>query len=332
MFRIVLMLSSFFILLSCTYGQQVAGHWYGVGIVQSNRQSNSYLSELVLRQQGTRVWGEFIYYFKDSILTVPIKGQYNKSVRTVHINYFPLVYYQSLSASRGLYINMQGYFRLVASKTASSLQGLLVSNAQYRYLVPDINFKLVKSNDTLPYVPEPTIIEAPKEKRIQVYKNIPVQPPPVNPTPPAPLVPVIEKKDTITLTVPVNISPMRNEEISAMNTRPKEFSQFLEVDNDIIRLEMYDNGQVDGDSVSLFLNNQLLLDKCMLDIIPQKANIRIDTTLPFNELSMFAHNLGNFPPNSALLVIWDGKKRYEIFLNSDLNKTASLRIRKKKIP
>lgn len=315
-----------------TYGQQVAGHWYGVGIVQTPRQSNSYLSELVLRQQGTRVWGEFIYYFKDSVLTVPIKGQFDKSVRTVHLNYFPLVYYQSMSASRGLYINMQGYFKLVASKTASSLQGMLVSNAQYRYLVPDINFKLVKSNDTLPYVPEPEIVEAPKQKRIQVYKNMPVQPPPVKPTIPITPPAVLPKKDTVAITAPIIVSPNRTEELVAMNARPKEVSQYLEVENDVIRLEMYDNGQVDGDSVSLFLNNQLLLDKCMLDIVPQKANIRIDTSLPFNELSMYAHNLGNFPPNSALLVIWDGKKRYEIFLNSDLHKTATLRIRKKKIP
>ncbi|MBU3743924.1 MAG: hypothetical protein FGM61_05155 [Sediminibacterium sp.] len=332
MLRIGIILSLVCTLFINTYGQQVAGHWYGVGIVQTPRQSNSYLSELVLRQQGTRVWGEFIYYFKDSVLTVPIKGQYDKSVRTVHLNYFPLVYYQSMSASRGLYINMQGYFRLVASKTVSSLQGILVSNAQYRYLVPDINFKLVKSNDTLPYVPEPEIIEAPKEKRIQVYKNMPAQPPSVKPVIPVPPAPIPDKKDTIAITAPVIVSPKRNEEVTAMNARPKEFSQFLEVEHDVIRLEMYDNGQIDGDSVSLFLNNQLLLDKCMLDIVPQKANIRIDTSLPYNELSMFAHNLGNFPPNSALLVIWDGKKRYEIFLNSDLNKTATLRIRKKKIP
>lgn len=331
MFRVGI-ISLFFFLFINANGQQVAGHWYGVGIVQTSRQSNSYLSELVLRQQGTRVWGEFIYYFKDSILTVPIKGQYDKSIRTVHLNYFPLVYYQSLSASRGLYINMQGYFRLIASKTASSLQGVLVSNAQYRYLVPDINFKLVKSNDTLPYVPEPEIIEAPKEKRIQVFKNMPVQPPPVLPAQPVSPAPIVAKKDTLALTAPVMVSPIRNEELAQMNARTKEIAQFLEVENDVIRLEMYDNGQIDGDSVSLFLNNQLLLDKCMLDIVPQKANIRIDTSLPYNELSMFAHNLGNFPPNSALLVIWDGKKRYEIFLNSDLNKTATLRIRKKKVP
>jgi hypothetical protein len=74
----------------------------------------------------------------------------------------------------------------------------------------------------------------------------------------------------------------------------------------------------------------MLVQKSMLDIAAIKLNIRVDTSLAYNELAMFAHNLGNFPPNSALLVLWDGKVRYEIFLNSDLNKTAILRFRKKK--
>jgi hypothetical protein len=71
------------ILLLPAVAQQVNGHWYGVGKVQYPRQSNSYLSELVLRQQGTRVWGDFIYYFKDSILQVPIRGRYNNTTRSI---------------------------------------------------------------------------------------------------------------------------------------------------------------------------------------------------------------------------------------------------------
>ncbi|MCA6473416.1 MAG: hypothetical protein IM534_03450 [Chitinophagaceae bacterium] len=317
------------ILLLPAVAQQVNGHWYGVGKVQYPRQSNSYLSELVLRQQGTRVWGDFIYYFKDSILQVPIRGRYNNTTRSVQLQPFPVVYFQSMSASRGLYIRMEGYFRLVASKTESSLQGMLFSIPAYRYMVPDINFKLVKSNDTLPLVKEPDTIPQPV-KKVTVYKNISPTKPIAKPVTPTPIVP-----GTTAKTVPLTITEfpvVAGAQISSYNLfkeRSKDVSRVLEVDNDTLRLELFDNGQIDGDSVSVFLNNRLLLDKSMLDISGLKLTIRIDTSLAYDELAMFAHNLGNFPPNSALLVLYDGKKRYEIFLNSTLNSTATIRIRKR---
>ncbi len=332
MFRTGCLLVVFLLAHSAVFSQQVNGHWYGVGIVQYPRQSNSYLSELVLRQQGSRVWGEFIYYFKDSVLTVPIRGQYDKSGRTVRLNPFPVVYFQSQSASRGLYLKMQGYFKLVASKAESSLQGWLLSAPEYRYMAPDIKFKLVKSNDTLPLVKEPEIIEAPKEKRVQVFKNVPVTPPPSAPIPAVPPPPKVIAAPALVIAPLLPPTSDRLAIVLLNRDRAQEVSKILEVDNDELRLELYDNGQVDGDSISLLLNNRMIVEKSMLDIAALKVNIRVDTTLPYNELAMFAHNLGNFPPNSALLVLWDGKIRYEIFLNSDLNKTAILQFRKKKKP
>ncbi|MFN4973798.1 MAG: hypothetical protein ACK5GV_00975 [Bacteroidota bacterium] len=309
--------------------QQVNGHWYGVGLVQYPRQSNSYLSEMVLRQKGTRVWGEFIYYFKDSILQVPIRGIYDPKVRSVQLQPFPVVYFQSMSASRGFFIRMEGYFKLVASKTESSLQGMLFSVPAYRYMVPDISFKLVKSNDTLPLVKEPDPVEQPV-KKVYVYKEVTPAKPTVKPTPPPVVPPVVVKVNTFTPTAFLPVTPAANVTLQSFQQRDKDLTRVLEVDNDTLRLELFDNGQIDGDSVSVLLNNRLILDKNMLDISALRVNIRIDTSLPYNELAMYAHNLGNFPPNSALLVLYDGKKRYEIFLNSTLNSTATIRIRKRK--
>jgi hypothetical protein len=59
-------------------------------------------------------------------------------------------------------------------------------------------------------------------------------------------------------------------------------------------------------------------------------NIKLDTTKEFNELSMFANNLGAIPPNTALMLISDGKSRYEVRLSSSLDKTGAVRIKRKK--
>jgi hypothetical protein len=59
-------------------------------------------------------------------------------------------------------------------------------------------------------------------------------------------------------------------------------------------------------------------------------NIAIDTTKDINEIAMFADNLGTIPPNTALMIVSDGKKRYEIRMTSNLEKNAVLRIKRKK--
>ena len=74
----------------------------------------------------------------------------------------------------------------------------------------------------------------------------------------------------------------------------------------------------------------MILPQSMLNLTPIKLNIQLDSSLAFNELSMVAINLGTIPPNTALLVLYDGNIRYEVFLSSDLNKSATLRLRKKR--
>jgi hypothetical protein len=59
-------------------------------------------------------------------------------------------------------------------------------------------------------------------------------------------------------------------------------------------------------------------------------NIKLDTTKEFNQLSMFANNLGAIPPNTALMLVSDGKNRYEVRLSSSLDKTGAVRIKRKK--
>ena len=58
--------------------------------------------------------------------------------------------------------------------------------------------------------------------------------------------------------------------------------------------------------------------------------IGLDSTKAVNELSMFADNLGKFPPNTALMVVYDGHKRYELYLSASMKQNASVRLRKVK--
>jgi hypothetical protein len=87
---------------------------------------------------------------------------------------------------------------------------------------------------------------------------------------------------------------------------------------------MYDNGEIDGDSVSVFYNGSLLVSHQRLSEKPIVLKLAINKSIDVNELTMYAENLGTIPPNTALMVVTDGDKRYEVRISSDTEKNGTL--------
>ncbi|HEX2532461.1 MAG TPA: hypothetical protein VHK69_01930, partial [Chitinophagaceae bacterium] len=118
-----------------------------------------------------------------------------------------------------------------------------------------------------------------------------------------------------------------------VNERYKErenvVAQEIELDADSVQVSFYDNGEVDGDSISVFYNDRLLTFSRKLSAQAVQMRLGLDSTRAYNEISMFADNLGSIPPNTALMVVYDGKQRHEIRLTSNLQKNASVRFRRK---
>ena len=92
--------------------------------------------------------------------------------------------------------------------------------------------------------------------------------------------------------------------------------------SDTVRVELYDNGEIDGDSVSLYLNNDLLLQHYKLTADAKVLLVPIDKSLPVNRLVLFAENLGSIPPNTALMEVTVHGKTYELFLSTDYKRNA----------
>ncbi|MDR3713917.1 MAG: hypothetical protein P4L51_13935 [Puia sp.] len=103
----------------------------------------------------------------------------------------------------------------------------------------------------------------------------------------------------------------------------------LEVETDSVRVSFYDNGVIDGDSISVFLNHRLILSHQELAAKALTIYVHLDSLKEVNEISMFAENLGKYPPNTALMVVTDGIKRYEVFMSSSLTQNASIQLRRK---
>jgi len=99
----------------------------------------------------------------------------------------------------------------------------------------------------------------------------------------------------------------------------------IEINSETVKVDLYDNGEIDGDSVSLFYNGKLLASKKRLSDRSLTFNLSVDKTTDINELVMYAENLGSIPPNTALMVVTDGTRRYEVRITSDLQKSGVIR-------
>ncbi|MCZ2458811.1 MAG: hypothetical protein LC128_04220 [Chitinophagales bacterium] len=99
----------------------------------------------------------------------------------------------------------------------------------------------------------------------------------------------------------------------------------IKVDTGTIRLDFYDNGIVDGDSVTVLVNKKVAVTHQMLSAKPITMYLKIDPANTFQEVEMIAENLGSIPPNTAILIITAGKKRYLLYLTSTETKSAMVR-------
>lgn len=160
-----------------------------------------------------------------------------------------------------------------------------------------------------PSVPKPV---NPKPAPI-VPKPDPVKSKPADPEPVKPKPEVIIPKVTVPADLPARIKERKQDEQGRITVNVKT-----------INLKIYDNGVVDGDTVSVYYNGKLIVDKQRLSEKPIEINLTLDDNIDLQQLTLFAENLGSFPPNTALIVVTAGSKRFELRSDADLKKNAVL--------
>jgi hypothetical protein len=289
------------------FSQSVFGYWYGRGNVKNNPSANNYLVELILQPEKGFVKGILNYYFKNSFRSIQVKGSYNAASRRVSLYNVPVTFHGSpRNMEVDCMMTFQGTLRV--AKAGSSLEGAFVGMPEYRNTCPDIQFNLSLNADISK---QDSVLKALREfkETNQVW------------TPSAfdtlPSVNVVQRK-VINYVVENQFKVRENVVVNE-----------IEVSSDTVGVDFYDNGEIDGDSISVFFNSQLLAFSQRLSSRSIHFTLGLDTAR-VNELSMYADNLGSIPPNTALMIVTDGKKKFEIRLSSNLEKNAVIRIRRKK--
>jgi hypothetical protein len=307
---------------NCVLAQTVTGSWYGKADVNSGKGANNYLTELILKQKGDEVEGVFGYYFKDSYQSFFVRGTYDKQSREVHIKNMPVLHYRGTTSGIECPMNFLGI--LMVSQVKSTLNGYFYSDDKYKYTCPELrvtlNIDVTETNQdsVLKNTVAGRKMWKPQQEDFIVTNATNDKP-------------VTIAADAINENASEKLSAAAEKKlIDKFEKRTNIYSKELEIEGDSVRISFYDNGDIDGDIISVFLNKNPVLIKQELTTRSLNIYLALDSAREVNEISMLAENLGKFPPNTALMIVSDGINRHEVYLSSSLTQNAVVRLRKKK--
>jgi hypothetical protein len=136
------------------------------------------------------------------------------------------------------------------------------------------------------------------------------------------------------------IAAVKKETQNIPETKPKQAAadisgriietiQAVNYTSDSLVLTLYDNGEVDGDTVSVIMNGEVIMPMVGLSTNAVRKTIYTKDIADSIQIVMYAENLGSLPPNTGLLIVYDGRERYEIRFSGDLKKNSAIVFRRK---
>ncbi|HEY0271820.1 MAG TPA: hypothetical protein VGC22_01490 [Chitinophaga sp.] len=112
--------------------------------------------------------------------------------------------------------------------------------------------------------------------------------------------------------------------IARQLARTKKNIATYNVSSKDITIELFDNGEIDGDTVTVYHNKMLIADRQGLGLQPITLSVQANASDRVHEFILVANNLGRIPPNTALMRITAGKQVYEIYPSTNLSQNASV--------
>lgn len=115
-----------------------------------------------------------------------------------------------------------------------------------------------------------------------------------------------------------------------LKTRKNELVRTLVVFDPDVTVKLYDNGEIDGDTISVYMDNKLVLHYKGLTAAPLVLKLKMDEDNSDHELVLVAENLGRIPPNTALMIVESGDQRFDVRITSTEQKNAVVRFKYQK--
>ena len=346
-----------FLIFNNAIAQKINGQWRGYfnskgDIVLSSGNNTEYVLEIEV--SGTKVTGFSYSYFENRKYYVicSLEGTYNKSTKSMSVTEISKVkgstpegWSDCLQTHILSYENKDGEEELKGSwKTAAGQSGNCgMGNTTLTRRTLSKNLASFNKPKTVTPLNENNTKSKFPDLSDRNKKVTPTPPPIVKNAPvlksPKVITTTKIKKDSLTKTgsfvhaMPEKIKENIKKQPENLpvfsdihfEKRSSDVLKTIEIEGEDFKVDLYDNGVVDGDSISLFYNGVLILSHKRLSEKPITLTLDATTDKAINELTMYAENLGTYPPNTALMVVNDGDKRYEVRISSDLKKSGTIR-------
>lgn len=130
-------------------------------------------------------------------------------------------------------------------------------------------------------------------------------------------------------TIPAAQNSIRNQPINlpwVLVGRENKLVKKIITNSKMISIDLFDNGTIDNDTIIVFDNKKLLVNKKRLSYKAIHLEFNFTENIREHEVIIVAHNMGTVPPNTALLLFNDGKNRQEYFITSTNKINAKLLI------
>lgn len=328
---------------SPAFSQDLTGIWRGYFITESMEQ---YRYEVQLEQLSNNALSGVTYSYLDKRFygKATFTGNFNKSSKNALVQEIKTV---EVRMSAGSYSCIQKcQLSYVRSGREEFLEGTFTSYVE----TTDSAFGVYKGDNcgggrmylrkvaTSDFYVEPFLRKKPAPTPPPVVKKDPVAKPPVtNKTTTTP------KKETEIAKPNTDLITKTDEPVKAkeptikskqvinppaiLKSRENDILKTITVNSETVTVKLYDNGEIDDDTISVYLNNQLILSKQRLTAAALIITLKMDENDPEQELTMVAENLGRIPPNTSLMIVNAGGERHEVRITSTEQKNAVVRFR-----
>jgi len=303
----------FFFLPVWLSAQDITGVW--TGYIKTPGSKLDY--ELAISEGNKKLSGySLIIYPKDGIENIGIKtAKIKQGKKEIYFEDGELVYDNFIT--RPIRMKMFGNLSLVIKDTLMILTGNFSTRSlDFRdtrtysgevYLqktARPVSSKLVVTLDEINFPHHLSFVTPVKKKPVKQPSNI-------------------QKGNNIAVNAPIKPKPQTDRKIEKIRD--------ISFTSDSLLLSFYDNGTIDGDTISMVLNGKIIAEK--IKLTTNAFRITIPTKIDQNDslmLVMHAESLGLIPPNTGLLIIQDGTTRYEIRFEGDLQRSSAIILRKKR--
>ncbi len=168
--------------------------------------------------------------------------------------------------------------------------------------------KIIGANAT-----QTVFIKTKTNEEEQKIKTAPVKSPPLKTTP-------VRENESPVIALVIPYEQRKNKQLETVTTQ-----------SDSLILFFYDNGVVDGDVISVYVNGQNVISNARLTEAATKKTIYFTSTNSDSiQLTLTAENLGSLPPNTGLVIIQDGMNKYQVHFSADLQTNATIVFRKRR--